>query len=132
MTDRQKYPVFVEETVVHLIWVEGRDAQDAARQVTEYPYDYDRKKTDPCDGWLIGRAPSEDTGAYDWDAVYGWTGAADEQDMHVTWHRIHLDQQKRAAHAALGHPGMTDRELNGKRWCPECSWWVELDTAVAS
>lgn len=125
--DRQTYPVFVEETTVRLIWVPGESAEDAAKQFSEYPGDYNYGQgSDPVDGWITGVAPSGDIGPYDWDSVYGYSGAADEPDMHVTWHRIHLEQQKREAHGALGHPGVTDRELDGKRWCPECSYWVEV------
>jgi hypothetical protein len=128
MSNRQKYPVFVEETTVRLIWIEGDNAEDAAKQFSEYPgdYNYGQGGGDPVDGWITGIAPSEETGRYDWYSVYGWSGAADEQDMHVTWHRIELDRRKRAAHAELGHPGVTDRELDGKRWCPDCTHWVDL------
>lgn len=134
MADQQKYPVFVEETTVRLIWVEADNAEDAATRFTEYPgeYNYGQDGGDPVDGWITGYAPSEDTGRYDWDAVYGgYSGAADEPDMHVTLHRIHLDKQKRDAHAALGHPGLlTDREIAGQFWCPGCTHWVDLPTVT--
>lgn len=134
VVNRQSYPVFVEQSVVHMIWVDADSPEHAAKQVNEYPGDYNRKlqSCDPVDGWLTARAPTEEIGPYDWDAVYGYTGGADEHDHHVTLHRIHLAEQKRAAHAELGHPGVTDRELDGKRWCPECSWWVEAAEAVSA
>lgn len=126
MNIRLKYPIFVEETAVRMIWIEADSPQDAAKQLTECPsdYDYRLKGSDPVDGWITGYAPS-DTGRYHWDAVYGYTGAADEPDMHVALNKIHLAEQARAAHGALGHPGLTDLALGGKQWCPTCRRWVE-------
>jgi hypothetical protein len=125
--NRQSYPVFVEETTVRMIWVEADSAEDAAKLFSEYPSEYNYGQgAEPIDGWIGGVAPTEEFGRYDWDSVYGYTGGADEPDMHVTLHRIHLAEQAREAHAAIGHPGLTDREIDGKRWCPECAWWVDV------
>lgn len=126
MAEQQKYPVFIEETVVRLIWVAADDAEHAAEQFREYPgdYNYGQDGGDPVDGWITGIAPSEH-GRYDWYTVYGWSGAADEPDMHVHLHRSHLAEQKRAEHAAAGHPGAGGREHNGQRWCEVCVRWVD-------
>lgn len=133
MDSSQQYPVFVEETTVRMIWIDADSPEQAALRFNEYSGDFARtlEKSDPVDSSVIAYAPAED-GPYDWDAVYGYTGGADEPNMHVTLHRIHLAEQKRAAHAALGHPGVTDRVLDGKRWCPVCSWWVEIAEAVTA
>ncbi len=123
----QSYPIFVEETTVRMIWIDADSPEHAAARFDAYTGDYSRtlEKTDPVDSSVRAYPPAEDA-PYAWDDVYGYTGGADEPNMHITWHRIHLAEQKRAAHAAAGHPGVTDRVLDGKRWCPECSWWVEI------
>lgn len=123
VANRQSYPVFVEEAVVRMIWVEADSPEHAAKQINEWPGDYDRarKNADPVDGWITGRAPSGEIGPYDWDAVYGYTGAAEEADAHVRWHEIHLRDLLRVEHAATGHPNLRERPNHrGERWCPDC------------
>lgn len=127
MDKRQSYPVFVEETVVRMIWVEGDSAADAAKQFSEYPGDYDygrRGGSDPVDGWVNGIAPSTEIGQYDWDAVYGYDGAAPDNDAHVAWHRWIELQQRRAECATAGHPQIQDRG-HGLLWCPDCTDYIK-------
>jgi hypothetical protein len=124
--DSQSYPVFVEETVVRMIWVEADSPEAAAKKFSEYPgsYDYGRGGGDPVDGWVTGIAPSEQTSRYDWDAVYGYTGAADDHDSHVAMHQHVQLQQRRAECAADGHPQLEDRG-HGLLWCPNCTDYIK-------
>jgi hypothetical protein len=127
---RQSYPVFVETTTVHMIWVEGDSAKDAASKFSEDPgrYDYGRGGGDPVDGWITGVAPTG-TGRYGWHAVYGYDGAADDHDAHVATHRWVQLQQRRADCAEVGHPQLEDRG-HGVRWCPACTDYIK--TALTS
>jgi len=130
---RQRYPVFVEETAVRLVWIAADDAEEAAGWAKETPWEY-TKDVPTCDGWADAYAPNVDSG-YDWDAVYGYGGAADEQDHHVQLHRAEMWRRelvaKQAACHEARHPDVTVYGT-GSIWCKGCTEYLYVAPERAS
>lgn len=78
-----RYPVWVEETVLRLAWVEADGPVEAARAELE-PEDY---RDEPVfDAWLeTSAAPTY--GEWGASRLYGHDGAAPMMDAHVHAHR---------------------------------------------
>lgn len=121
----QSYPVFVEETFVRLVWVEASDAEHARRRAQETPSEY-TSKIEIWDSWAAVSSPKSEQ---DWDNVYGWAGAAEEQDNHVQLHRAmlwrrELEAKQAACHEAR-HPD-TDVYPSGSIWCRGCTDYLYI------
>jgi hypothetical protein len=123
----QSYPVFIEETSLKLVWIDADNAEQAQRWASETPWEYG-KNAEVCDGWHSATAPSPDA-PYDWDAVYGYDGAAEEQDQHVQLHRAHefrlkLQAKQAACHEAR-HPDV-EVYWTGSIWCRGCTDYLYI------
>lgn len=120
----QSYPVIVEYTERHLVWVAADGPDTAERWVRETPWEFTRNGQS-FDGWASVSAPKDE---YDWDAIYnGWDGAAEEPDHHVHVHRAEQFRRELAAKQAAcheaRHPDVTVCGT-GSIWCRGCTEYL--------
>lgn len=126
----QSYPVFVEYTERHLIWVEASSAETAERWVTQTPWEF-TSNSQSFDGWSAVSTPKD---AMDWDDVYGYTGGAEEPDMHVQLHRAELNRRKYAAQKVACHEARHPDAVVGigSIWCPGCTDYLYVEAGEQS
>ena len=109
MSDRFSYPVFVEYTQRHIVWVEADSPQKAAERLGSWPYESTHDSETLFETGLSVHAPKD---RWDWEDVYGdgdySSPYTTEADAHVEEHQRVMYQRKRkaevAACAAAGHP----------------------------
>lgn len=122
MADRFSYPVIVEYTHRHVVWVNADGPKDAADRLQSEPYERTSDNETLAESWWEVREPRP----YDWTDIYGYcTGPyAVEADAHVEWHRIEMRRQQleaeRVACRAAGHPETEGRLSDGRVWCKGC------------
>lgn len=119
-----KYPVIVEYTEVHVVWVEAPTPADAVEYLRDEPYELTSSATS-VDGYHEVRQP----GRYE-------EGLTEVRcDAHVLAHQAHLYNVKReaekAACAAAGHPNSELRPYAKETWCPVCYWLPTVEAVPA-
>jgi hypothetical protein len=132
---QDRYPVFVEYTHRHIVWVDADDPEQAARCVNAAPYEYtDNHETLYMTS--VDVQPPKDK--WDWQDVYddSWDGAYTTQaDAHVQTHRAEMLRQKweadKAACVTASHPN-TERPLSdGRRYCRDCREYLPAEAVTA-
>lgn len=126
--DDLRFPVLVEYTQRHVIWVTADDQDQAVSNAHHNIYD----RTD--DGETLVEfacsiaAPKH---SWDWEDVYSdhYGESYDAtQDAHVQAHDSEMRRQKWAAErqacAEAGHPDRREPLSDGRVWCPGCSQYL--------
>lgn len=141
-----RYPVIVEVTNQHVVWVEAEDTKEALRRVQQRGdwYDLLDDQETLVTTWPEFRAPCSDKHSpnlaqLDWELVYegDWYGAYQglKCDAHVASHehaqRMAVRAEELAACKAAGHINLEVRDYSKDRaFCPTCGW-LELAAIVA-
>src|SRR5690242_14451291 len=134
-SDEETYPVIVEYTYRHVVWVAAEDQQDAVRRMQDEPYEKTSdQETLVESGWSV-QAPKD---SFDWGDVmnggYYHPYQGTEADAHVEEHRRYLAnlewEAKKAACVEAGHPGF-ETYSTGRRYCRNCGYLPELAEAVS-
>lgn len=134
----ERYPVIIEVTTQHVVWVDADSQQDAVKHANDYPfYELISDNETAATFWHSVAAPAQ----YDWDTVYPRWGSdgsyiGRDANAHVEWHRHHLQMQEWAAEKAActeaGHPDMEEEPLSdGRRWCKGCREYLPAPVEVA-
>lgn len=127
---QDRYPVIVEYTMRHVVWVGASDQDAAAEAIRDEPYEYTDDQETLCDaGWQV-QAPKD---AWDWGTVtdnsYSHAYQGTEANAHVEEHRrwrhvrdrMLLDAwvENEDRDIAAGRINPADRIT-----CPICpAWW---------
>lgn len=133
MADGVSYPVFVEYTQTHIVWVEADSPERAAEHLASWPYDNTKDDETLFRSGLSVHAPKDH---WDWEDAYedGEAYSADH-DAHVEHHRFTLRIQKEAAERAActeaGHPDTDPPIWDGRIWCNRCKRYLEPARAVS-
>lgn len=131
----QSYPVFVEYTQRHVVWVEADSPEQAAEQLARWPYDSTDDGETLFESMLSVSAPKRD---WEWEDIYGngdySSPFTTEADAHVEAHRTEMRRREleaqKAACVAAGHPDVETYEATGRTWCKGCREY--LTEAVSS
>jgi hypothetical protein len=134
-SDDEQYPVIVEYTHRHVVWVTAEDQDAAVSSMQGEPYEKTSDHETLFDAHWSVKAPK---GRYDWEDVmegdYYSPYQGTEADAHVEEHRRHLYEVERAAKVAAcpkaGHPGLRTFS-NGLMFCKTCGWLPEPAEAVS-
>jgi hypothetical protein len=124
--DRFNYPVIVEYTFRHVVWVEADDAQRAVDRLLDEPYEYTNDQETLCSSdWKV-KAPDQ----WDWDDVYegDYYGAYRglECNAHVEerrrwmWVLNHAHQQ-----ATAENEDLDGVQAEQRKTCAVCREWRE-------
>lgn len=120
-----RYPVIVEYTYRHVIWVAGDDQANAVEQAQDAPYEQTNDQETLVEaGWSV-KAPKD---RWDWGDVmegsYSHPYPGTEADAHVQTHRAEVArvarEAKKAACCDAGHPG--SRPLTSGPYCDTCGY----------
>lgn len=123
--DRYSWPVLVEETIQHVIWVEAETHEAALDRARYDTWEKLSNETRNC-SWMNLEMPKD---AYDWDRVYeesfdGYQGV--ECNAHVEtrrWWLAELDLAHKQATAENEDRDGVDAEQ--RVTCPLCRTWRE-------
>lgn len=126
----EAYPVIIEVTTQHVVWIAAESAGQALDYAKSTPFYelIDDSKT-AATYWDSVHAPD----GYDWETVYPQWGSdgsylGRNADAHVETHKHHLSTQKlaaeRAACAEAGHPDTETPISDGRRWCKGCRTYL--------
>ncbi|WP_431895816.1 hypothetical protein [Micromonospora haikouensis] len=128
--EQDAYPVIVEYTHRHVIWVTADDQAEAVRAVEPAPYELTKDDETLFDaGWKV-TAPTD---RWDWEDVYegGYSFPYGDQDCnaHVTTHREHLRKQDRELLEAWVENEDRDQVAGllhaaDRRTCAVCPAWL--------
>lgn len=128
------YPVIVEYTFKHVVWVEAGSPAKAAKYVQEVPYEHTSDQTTLCSAWWEVSEPKD----WDWrGAVYDYSDGpyTTLADAHVETHKAEMRRQKlaadRAACTAAGHPETQPPIFDGRIWCKRCVTYLDPNAAEA-
>lgn len=135
-TDTFRYPVIVEYTNRHVVWVDADNAELAAREVGWEPWKHTDDNETLFDSGNDVRAPQ---GWSDWADVYsgGYPSPYDpDNDAHVQTHRTEMYRQQRevlkAACAEAGHPHRNPHvRSDGTQRCQDCDEYVPANQVEA-
>lgn len=131
--ERDLYPVIVEYTHRHVVWVPADSPDDALASMQSDGYELTNDRETLADaGWTV-EAPKYDS---DWSLVYsdGWGNGPYRlrYDAHVETHRLEMARQKREADKAAcisaGHPNREEPLSDGRRWCDGCREYLPVET----
>lgn len=136
MSERVSYPVIVEYSQRHIVWIEASSPERAAERVASWPYDVTKDQDSLADSGVAVRAPKD---RWDWEDVYGENYGSSpyttEADAHVEAHEHELRRREervaRAACAASGHPETKPPLSDGRIWCVGCVEYLPAGTEVA-
>lgn len=119
----QSYPVIVEYTHRHIVWVDADNPKDAADRMQSEPYEKTDDHETLSSSWWEVREPK----SYDWADIYPVCPDGPyttEADAHVEWHRHAMRMRQReaekAACAAAGHLETEEPLSDGRIWCKGC------------
>lgn len=127
------YPVIVEYTYRHVVWVEANSPAAAATYLQETPYESTDDQSTLVSSWWKVSEPDR----YDWDDLYGYVEGTyqNEADAHVQVHQAEMRRQKlaadRAACTAAGHPNTEPPIWDGRIWCKDCTTYLDPAPAEA-
>jgi hypothetical protein len=113
------YPVIVEYTERHIVWVEADSLDDAVAMLQDTPYEWTSSKT-AVDSDFTAAAPD----SYDY--------VEQPASAHVeAYHRHQYDERRTAEKAACAAKGHPDAHTERNRiWCPVC-WSLPLVVTLA-
>lgn len=123
-----RYPVIVEYTMRHVVWVEAASSADAAEEISDTAYEW----TDDATTLMSATWKTSEPDSWDWDDIeYGgdsYPGTL--ADAHVQRHREHLRAIEYAHSQATVDD--EDREVEAgrldpasRRTCQLCRVWRE-------
>lgn len=123
--DRRCFPVLVDETIQHVIWVEADDHEQAVERARWDTWEKLSNETRSC-SWMDIKAPKSD---WDWDRVYedsgdGYQGL--ECNAHVEERRLWLAAFEHARlMATIADEVREDRLVEQRLACAVCERWRE-------
>jgi hypothetical protein len=128
MGDRVSYPVIVEYTQRHIIWVEADTHEGAVDQARYDTWDKTDDQETLFEAGCSVQAPKD---AWDWQEVYSdhyYEPYSTEANAHVEAHEAELRRRKlaaeKAACAAAGHPDTEPPLSDGRVWCKGCTQYL--------
>lgn len=135
MADYFSYPVVVEYTQRHIVWVESDSHERAVERLTSWPYESTHDDETLFESGLSVYAPKD---PWDWKDVYGdfycTAPYTTEADAHVQTHQQEMYRRQReadkAACVAAGHPEV-ERYASGRVYCTGCREYIEATAAEA-
>lgn len=126
------YPVIVEYTHRHIVWIEAHSPKDAAASLQNEPYEKTNDHDTLASSWWKVSEPDR----WDWDDIYPtWNDGPyrSNADAHVDAHRAELHRREReaqrAACTAAGHPNTREPLSGGRIWCGGCTQYLTPATA---
>ncbi len=134
MADRVSYPVFVEYTQRHIVWVEADSQERAVERLASWPYE-STSQDNLADSGVSVNAPRD---RFDWEDVYGdnyGNPYTTEADAHVETHRFEMFRRQREAEkkacTEAGHPVTRKPLSDGRRFCEGCSEYLPAPSEVS-
>lgn len=136
MAEYVSYPVFVEYSQRHIVWIEADSPEKAAERVASWPYESTNDDETLFESGLSVRAPKD---RWDWKDVYseGDYGSpyTTECDAHVEEHKrvlwLRQREAEKAACAAAGHPETESPLRDGRVFCKGCHEYLPAGTVRA-
>jgi hypothetical protein len=121
------YPVIVEYTHQHIVWVEAESPEQAVAYLEDAPHEETSdQKTLQSFGYTV-KQPER----WDWSDVYDYSDGpySTLADAHVQVHEAEMRRQKleaeRAACTAAGHPNTEPPIWDGRIWCKGCTTYLK-------